>query len=637
MKIIYVLIVLIFNLELFAQEVQGQIVLLRGQVTVSGSHASKNQKINEGAIVETGIRSFTKIKFSNGSSVVVGANSKIVLSQLSEEKPRVLNLLKGKIRADVEKAQSPNDYTMFIKTKTASIGVRGTRFLLTHNSENLVSSVLTFEGEVHEFKYSDKEILESVRIGDNENINMTDTLSEDFKNNDIQVIRRGQYAGSFPGRATATKPVRISLKQFLLLEQNDKLNFDKQASKRVVITEELIAEVEKDLVPSEGSTQGRDGGALDIDTGIYISPPENAVFDRETRLYEMPSYFGSIDEVTGEYLPPEGLSLHPTDGFIVSNLKKGASLLLELQSKLNSTLDKGISKFKDITHTDFEGFAKYFYDTNVHETYYGERRGITNTNSMTWDLFGSLAHQTIATEKISIRPKVFGRLIYHNRRKRADVKREDLSHIGGGLEIDYFIEMFKNKAALSLETNIRTFYKDRRNRNQFDFYNEDIVIIPSVTLRPTRKNIIKFAFENTWFQGFDNTAKGRFQNYQVNIVQLMGKRYDAIYDFAFSKRDDQIISNEIESWTNQITLLRKNFFERFNVALELAYEKWSSHKELEFKKADLHHAKISLDRNWGNYNKIVFSYEFNKQNTFGRLNQRELKQNLYEVGLVSSF
>jgi len=637
MKTIYFTILFFLSLNTFALEVTGSIKLLKGSVTVDNINASKGMLILENQEVETGVRSFAKIVFNTGSSIVVGANSKVTISKLDSHGAHILNLVRGKIRADVEKSKRSGEYSMFLKTRTASIGVRGTRFLLTHNESNLVSSVLTFEGAVHEYKKSDTEIRDSLRREGLLEVDSS-TISEDFRNNDIQIIKRGEYAGSFPGKEIPTTPVRIDSRQFQLLEKNQNLDFDKETTKRIIVTRELVDQIEKELVPSSNKKeQGVNGGALDIDTGIYISPPSSARYNEETQQYEMPSYFGSVDEKTGQYLPPEGLVLHPTDGFIISSLKKGATLLLELQNKLNEGIDKGIAKFKDLTRTDFDGFANYYYDTNVHENYYGERRNITYTDSMTWDLYGRLAHQTISNQKYSMRPKIFGQLTYHNRRKNAAVKREDLSHIGGGVDFDYFITLFKNKASIGLETNVRTFYKDIRNKNQFDFYNEDLAILPSITFRPTRKNIVKLTYESIWFNGHDGTTSGTYKRYHVSITQLMGQRYDLFYNFSFSNRYDKNTDNNNEAWQNQIILKRKNIFEYFDMNISLGYEKWNSQKTISLKRADLSNLKLFLERKWGHFTKFSLGYEFVKQNTSQGFDRRRFEQNLYHFGVLSNF
>ncbi len=122
--------------------------------------------IHFGDIIETKDKSFVKIKFPDKSSYILGPNSKLSITKQSQNSPKVINLLEGRIKGFVLKDQfNPSGYQhkVFVKTRSAILGVRGTEFVASYNTKNYITSNITLEGEVDVYKSSDAEIFESLR------------------------------------------------------------------------------------------------------------------------------------------------------------------------------------------------------------------------------------------------------------------------------------------------------------------------------------------------------------------------------------------------------------------------------------------------------------------------------------------
>ena len=115
---------------------------MRGEVTqidVNGlkKKLKKGDWVDEGSEVITQKKSFAKLLFKDKSSINVGPASNMKIASYKKNEAGIISLLKGQIRSKVEKDltqnQDDNKSKMFIKTKNAAMGVRGTDFIVGFN------------------------------------------------------------------------------------------------------------------------------------------------------------------------------------------------------------------------------------------------------------------------------------------------------------------------------------------------------------------------------------------------------------------------------------------------------------------------------------------------------------------------
>ncbi len=84
-------------------------------------------KLDELTIIRTGFRSKVVLAFEDNSTVTIDRASKIGISEFRKQGELTktqLGLKYGSLRADVEKARGPNDFT--VQTPVATLAVRGT-------------------------------------------------------------------------------------------------------------------------------------------------------------------------------------------------------------------------------------------------------------------------------------------------------------------------------------------------------------------------------------------------------------------------------------------------------------------------------------------------------------------------------
>jgi len=155
------LIILFFLLSLISTEVLAQskaakVIILRGSAeytTKDGTKVSikRGDWLPEGAIVKTEAKSFVKLLFVDKSSLNIAPKSSVTIAKFSKKKAGIINLLQGKIRSKVVKdylndGDKGKKSKLFIKTKTAAMGVRGTDFSVETTGK--VDTLNVVEGNV---------------------------------------------------------------------------------------------------------------------------------------------------------------------------------------------------------------------------------------------------------------------------------------------------------------------------------------------------------------------------------------------------------------------------------------------------------------------------------------------------------
>lgn len=318
-----------------------RVKIKRGKATVvspDGSKAElkKNMWVKEGAIIKTGPKSFVKLSFIDKSSMNVGPKSELKIEKFSKEDAGVINVLTGKIRSKVTKDYLKMDKDkskLFVRSKSAVMGVRGTEFIFTANKKAGTSTAVLLEGSVVFNK-----IHKGANLGNLEAIV-----------NKGRPIKPGQFSVVMKNKAKPTVASKMSSKQLNGLAKNPEFkevtpgkkakkmksvvppglsgdivmggseNLENEIKKVVKVSlkpkevEVKDPEVkEQEMEESKGFVKGddikpADGTIVDLDAGIIIPLGADSTFDQNTGEWVSNSV-GAVDD-TGAYLPPEGFQV----------------------------------------------------------------------------------------------------------------------------------------------------------------------------------------------------------------------------------------------------------------------------------------------------------------------------------------
>lgn len=337
-----------------------KIIILKGDVKalVNGklTPLKKGSWLQEGSVVQTADKSFAKLLFIDKSTMNVAPKSEMKIENFPKSEAGIITLMKGQIRSKVTKnymdMKDKNKSKLFIKTKSAAMGVRGTDFQVNFNPINEATSLITFSGAVAMAK------IEAAMAREFKQVFLERVVSSD----QAVMVRKGTFAGSSPGLQRATTPVKISPVQLETLKKTEVPGVSKAEGKepekkqfRSVLPPGVSAkkfandgkEADKSLKqalgsnvmqkakqevkelavvfktpPPEGSVNlatgqiaPTAGGYIDLATAQYIPPPEGSVFDSNAGVFIPPPELGRIDVETGAFVN-DHFELHPTDGFI---------------------------------------------------------------------------------------------------------------------------------------------------------------------------------------------------------------------------------------------------------------------------------------------------------------------------------
>ncbi len=141
----------------FAEKMHGIFMVAKGSVQIKSgetlSAVKVGSKVFEGDSVITGVDSRAKIVMQDRNVLNVSPDTEFQIPTYKNDaatgtKDVQINLLKGKIRANVEQNYDGSKNKFLIKTPTAVAGVRGTQFTTGYNPLTRMTSVVTFKGAV---------------------------------------------------------------------------------------------------------------------------------------------------------------------------------------------------------------------------------------------------------------------------------------------------------------------------------------------------------------------------------------------------------------------------------------------------------------------------------------------------------
>lgn len=337
-----------------ATEGVAKIIILKGKAFAVGADNSKtevtkNTWLKEGTVLQTEAKSFAKLLFIDKSQMNLGPSSEMKISEFPENKAGIITLMKGELRSQVTKNYMDMDKgeksKLYIKTKTAAMGVRGTEFHVSFNPENLKTALVTLSGEVSFVQVNSDALANSIDRS---------VLERAVSSSDAVTVTKGQFSGSGPDLPRATLPVTISPAQFEVIKNNDgtkqsvetedqvKTSAPKKSFRNVVppgmnakavanegtgmekalkstagasviakaqaAVSQSTTKVDAKVPPPEGYVNGKTGaiaptagGYIDMKTAQYIPPPKGSTFDPATKTYTPPANMGTFDPATGAY------------------------------------------------------------------------------------------------------------------------------------------------------------------------------------------------------------------------------------------------------------------------------------------------------------------------------------------------
>jgi hypothetical protein len=327
-----------------------KVIIARGKVSavsiVNGKKKSvplkKGEWLSEGVKVVTQGKSFVKLLFTDKSQVNLGPSGQMIISSFPKKEAGILTLVKGQVRSKVTKNYMDQDRTkskLFIKTKTAAMGVRGTDFIVSYNTENRNTSLITLSGAVAMAKIDTREDFKSVSRS---------RLEKVISGKKAVLVQKGQFSAVRPKAKMPNLPVKVSPSQIEILKKNEvpliktdkgekvdnkgpkgpvkkvvrspippgvnsklfsnrsiQTQIDKElkaVSQGPQFNEKIGAELKSRGPATEGNAPER-RALTDFGTPVRDVPPEG-VFNGTTGEYAPPAG-GIIDLQTAQYIPPQ--------------------------------------------------------------------------------------------------------------------------------------------------------------------------------------------------------------------------------------------------------------------------------------------------------------------------------------------
>jgi hypothetical protein len=325
------------------------VTLVKGDVTKLIPHSTQGTVVNKGdqlpidTSIRTGEKSLVKLNLNDGSTMNLGPNSKIILSNLSNKDPSMINLLTGMIKAEVNKKgteeKKEGDIKMLVKSRTAVMGVRGTKFQSTFNPVNNNTSLVTVEGEVAMAKIKKDPILAAQEahkpVDQSTMVKDLEATIEKAPAEEVTSVKPGQYSAVSEVADKPIEPVKIAPQQF------------------EAIAETMGETNAKAVEVAADASNVKPGGFVDFETGIYVPPAADAKFDEKNQVY-VAENIGKVDEVTGDYIPPEGIVLDAKKGFLADENAENKEEVKEQLLAMNTQIQEATPTVIQIDKKEIE-------------------------------------------------------------------------------------------------------------------------------------------------------------------------------------------------------------------------------------------------------------------------------------------
>jgi hypothetical protein len=340
----FIITLLVFSLSLQVNAVEdlvATVLLTKGNVQAKlhdGSTISLKveQKIPIGAIVQTSANSFVKLIFIDKSQITLGPSGEVLIQAFPRNEAGIIKLLSGQLRSEVTKnymeIQDKAKSKLFIHTRTASMGIRGTDFQVNYNPKNENSSLIVFEGKVamgnidRSMRDStlDQKILESI-----------------VSNSTAVLVKQGQFSAvNLNIGERPLLPTKLAPKQFEALKENSTGIDEPSASrgnlkqKRNIIPPSVdsaiftntppevvkaeIKEAKGFYNPKSGEYKPASGSFIDLKTVNLIPPATGSRYDVATKTFSIPQNYGKVNERSGQYIAPTGYELSNNGKFQIT-------------------------------------------------------------------------------------------------------------------------------------------------------------------------------------------------------------------------------------------------------------------------------------------------------------------------------
>lgn len=220
------LLTLIFCSDLMANPSGvANVVKMKGEIRFENPVTGESGVLSEGmwlpekSLIKSEAKSFARLVFVDKSTLTVGPSSEVEIKQFPKSEAGVINLIKGKIRSEVTKnymdMKDKDSSKLYITTKTAAMGVRGTAFQVTYNETNNTTGLITYSGSVAMNRFR-----ETFTTKDMSAINTRD-LESVVRAPEAVLVEKGQFSKTGEQDDRPMEPMKVAPAQLYQMKKDE--------------------------------------------------------------------------------------------------------------------------------------------------------------------------------------------------------------------------------------------------------------------------------------------------------------------------------------------------------------------------------------------------------------------------------
>lgn len=527
-----------------------KVIFLKGRLNNSETSLKLGDQIKEGEKLSTQSSSIAKIRYTSGGTLTLGSNTQIVLSSPKKSSIKVIDLIKGNIRAKFSKTNRL-DYKFKVYTKSAALGIRGTEILITYNEKNNISSAITLSGEADFI-----------------------TMEQELYNNTYS-LKESMVSSSTGQSFAPTKQQRIDDKQLNALKANHATTETKGAY--IDIKSAIVIPYTEALETGSISKNGK-----------YI-PPKGLVLHPE-KGFQLDSQLAEEDYDDSIFNKMQFAKIYRK---ISTTNRKLENLVNKLNERIYSKYLKKIDNFVKSSRilSRFTTYSKLSinHDSVPHDYFY---ESVIKKKSSP-DIFSKLDFKTTYTKKYKTKfylaPELSAHKTYFFDTSGFNKKELDITIAAG---FDKRITSIPYKLEIGLSKNLEYRHlKDIQNVyiNENEFFS-------TLQVRPIENFILTYKYKYIDYKTL-SLLSGHFRSHE--LIQNYGLKNHAM-ELTLSYKNRK----EIKSKAIQVQYLKRNIISTVNLGLLYSYKTID-----ELKKKDTEtKSTVVLEKSLNRYLKLNTSF-----------------------------
>ncbi len=204
----------------------------------------------------------------------------------------------------------------------------------------------------------------------------------------------------------------------------------------------------------------------------------------------------------------------------------------------------------------------------------------------------------------------------------------------GGVEIHRKFQVFGRKSRLIFDTEYNKYYKNRKQDNTLQVYNDMTTIGVRNVFSFNKNNHAQVFYKYGYFQGFEKDDFGELHQAAISHRYVLRESFDVLFGLGFSARYDN--QKDQKYWITKAFFqgVKKDIWYKTDMSLGFKHEFHKSKNDYPFKTAISTSTEFKIYRKLGDFWKLNGVYGYQVQNAYKEVEDRTFNGQSFGLGMT---